>query len=377
MTISKCESLCSGYTYAGVENGGECYCGNTITNNQASTGCTTPCLGDSTKTCGGGWAVYIYQYTTTSGPTTTSSVSTTTTSTSTTTTASAAPTWTSLGCYADQNVRTLSGPSFTNTAMTPAMCESLCAGYTYAGVEFGQECYCGSSLTSSQSSTACTSTCGGDSSKICGGAWAINIYQAPSGTPTGGGGGGGSSTGAFWSNSASNSASKYVVAHFIVGNSYSYTPAKWQADILLAAAQGIDGFALNVGSDSWEPAQMQSAYDTALAIQNSMGITFKMFISFDMTSVSCGNTGFITGQMQNYKNHPMQLRDPQGAMWVGTFAGDGCFDGNTWRNVLNSAGVSYHFIPAFFNQNLSPTNTLKQQEPAIGGDFLVRSSPEI
>ena len=52
---------------------------------------------------------------------------------------------------------------------------------------------------------------------------------------------------------------KYVVAHFMVGNTYPYTQQNWLSDILLAHQSGIDGFALNVGSDSWQPQQVANA----------------------------------------------------------------------------------------------------------------------
>lgn len=52
---------------------------------------------------------------------------------------------------------------------------------------------------------------------------------------------------------------KYVVAHFMVGNSYPYDERNWLSDILLAHQSGIDGFALNVGRDSWQPQQVANA----------------------------------------------------------------------------------------------------------------------
>jgi glucan endo-1,3-alpha-glucosidase len=53
---------------------------------------------------------------------------------------------------------------------------------------------------------------------------------------------------------------KLVVAHVIVGNTYAFTPAAWAADMQLAQGAGIDGFALNVGSDSWQPGHVADAY---------------------------------------------------------------------------------------------------------------------
>ena len=52
---------------------------------------------------------------------------------------------------------------------------------------------------------------------------------------------------------------KYVVAHFMVGNTYPYNQQSWLSDILLAHQNGIDGFALNVGRDPWQSQQVANA----------------------------------------------------------------------------------------------------------------------
>lgn len=46
----------------------------------------------------------------------------------------------------------------------------------------------------------------------------------------------------------------------MVGNTYPYTVDTWAADIALAYANGIDSFALNIGSDDWQPARVADAY---------------------------------------------------------------------------------------------------------------------
>ena len=56
-----------------------------------------------------------------------------------------------------------------------------------------------------------------------------------------------------------NGSQKYVIAHHMVGNTFPYTLDDWTEDITLAHASGIDGFALNIGSDSWEPARVADA----------------------------------------------------------------------------------------------------------------------
>lgn len=52
---------------------------------------------------------------------------------------------------------------------------------------------------------------------------------------------------------------KLVVAHHIIGYTYPYNLSTWESDIRLAYRSGLDGFALNVGSDSWEIDQVASA----------------------------------------------------------------------------------------------------------------------
>ena len=52
---------------------------------------------------------------------------------------------------------------------------------------------------------------------------------------------------------------KNVFAHFIVGFTVDYTTDDWTEDITQAHAAGIDGFALNVGIDNWQPAQVAAA----------------------------------------------------------------------------------------------------------------------
>lgn len=57
----------------------------------------------------------------------------------------------------------------------------------------------------------------------------------------------------------SDASRKYVVAHYMVGNTFPLTADDWTADIALAYASGIDGFALNVGVDDWQPARVADA----------------------------------------------------------------------------------------------------------------------
>ena len=61
MTPQKCEALCDGYYYAGVQWHGECWCGNTVGYQlRPDSECDTACNGDTTQMCGGGWHNSIY-----------------------------------------------------------------------------------------------------------------------------------------------------------------------------------------------------------------------------------------------------------------------------------------------------------------------------
>ncbi|KAG8989253.1 hypothetical protein FRB94_008042 [Tulasnella sp. JGI-2019a] len=195
MTNALCESTCfgMGYTYAGTEYSDECYCGNSLasgTLDATDSDCNGPCAGDSTTKCGGSYRLSVYK----SGGTTTTSKSTTsttttkaTTSTSTkatsTTTATGSAGTAYVGCYTDSGTtRTLNGTYTTSSAMTNPLCESTCyaAGYTYAGTEYSDECYCGNGLTAGTLDAVdsdCNGPCAGDSTTKCGGTYRLSVYK--------------------------------------------------------------------------------------------------------------------------------------------------------------------------------------------------------
>lgn len=64
MTAEKCVSFCrkqNKQTYAGLEYSTECYCGSSLKTQAKSTNCNMACAGDSTETCGGGYALTTYK----------------------------------------------------------------------------------------------------------------------------------------------------------------------------------------------------------------------------------------------------------------------------------------------------------------------------
>ncbi|WVQ91184.1 hypothetical protein IAS59_004979 [Cryptococcus gattii] len=86
--------------------------------------------------------------------------------------------------------RALTGTSTSSSDMTEAKCAAFCAasGYTLAGIEYSSECYCGSILSNgaslTQTSSACTMPCSGDSSSICGGPSALTLVVSDTAAST-------------------------------------------------------------------------------------------------------------------------------------------------------------------------------------------------
>lgn len=166
-----------------VIQGVECYCGQSLPSSGlvADTECSMACAGDSSSKCGSSYRVSIYQISGSSNPTTGTS-------------------WTQLGCYSDDSsTRTLSYQITTLAAntVTPTTCNAACLakGYVFAGVEYGSECYCGSTMVTSTSPSSgqvattgdCSKPCSGDSSIMCGGSYRIGIWSyggVPPTTPT-------------------------------------------------------------------------------------------------------------------------------------------------------------------------------------------------
>lgn len=342
--------------------------------------------------------------------------------------------WYSLGCAVDSATRILGGYSETSQLkLTIDGCLSMCEdkGYSFAGVEFGEECYCGSSIptTITYSDGNCNVACTGDSTEMCGGGWGLDLYELVSSasassceaTATGSltvgnaialpvgltvvaGGltvGVGPSSASVSTKLASittsppatkaasvtviptattsasvtdvvNTASgttapadpttvptsgdtHNVWGHHMVGNTYPYTQANWLSDIQAASSYGIDGFALNMGSDSWQPARIADAYAAAA----SSGTGFKLFLSLDMTSLSCASSSDaanLVGIVKQFASSSAQAMH-NGKILVSTFAGSDCTFGtgssNGWQgsfvNALSSQGVDIFFVPSLFS----------------------------
>ncbi|KAI9438941.1 copper radical oxidase [Lactarius indigo] len=184
MTVESCVNFCDGqnFIYAGIEYAQECYCGNIISHGSASVAssdCSFACTGDASEKCGAGNRLNLYWSGATppAPPAVVPSVGL----------------WNSLGCYTDGAPRVLSvGTAVTGGASNNSVesCTAACfaKGYGFAGVEYSQECYCGTAIGSNGAPAAagdCNMACSGKGSELCGGPNRLNVY-----TYTGGGGGG-------------------------------------------------------------------------------------------------------------------------------------------------------------------------------------------
>ena len=169
-------------------------------------------------------------------------------------------------------------------------------------------------------------------------------------------------------------------------NDCSYPNDFAKTDIRLALSKGIDAFALNVGSDPWQPDRVADAYRAAKAVSNSNNLLghlsqpFKLFLSFDMSAIPCASasdSNLIRHYVDTYHAHPNQLIYA-GQPFYSTFAGEGCTFGardlnEGWMNVMKKNPVTgTHFVPSFFMDPASFHNVT-----AMDGAFSVSPSLRI
>jgi hypothetical protein len=185
-TVESCIQTCisAGYTVAGLEYSSQCFCDNYLNNGAAPTDaskCNMACAGNPNEICGAGDILSIYNTGNLTVYQAPASQST-----------NLPGSWTYQGCWTDtnQNERALIWQSILKDNNTATTCLSLCAQYGYmaAGMEYGDECYCGddSHLLSSGSTkvaeTECNVKCSGNSNYLCGGGSRLSYYKW-TGTP--------------------------------------------------------------------------------------------------------------------------------------------------------------------------------------------------
>ncbi|KAH9811722.1 hypothetical protein Tdes44962_MAKER05870 [Teratosphaeria destructans] len=189
MTIEICAEYCTGsnatYHYYGLEYSTQCWCGNTLalpnyllnetTSPTNSSACSDRCLGNETEICGGSNALSVYNFTSYVAPSYTPAEG---------------GKYGHVGCLLDPNNaggRALQPGAMTNAHMTVDICIKYCLGkyYHYAGLEYGDECYCGNDAPAPGSSgqlTTCNVSqqmlCPGNGQEYCGGSGFMSLYYS-------------------------------------------------------------------------------------------------------------------------------------------------------------------------------------------------------
>uniref|UniRef100_A0A8C8RXA8 WSC domain containing 1 n=1 Tax=Pelusios castaneus TaxID=367368 RepID=A0A8C8RXA8_9SAUR len=87
-----------------------------------------------------------------------------------------------VGCFSgDSREKTLKGAVFYDLRkMTVSHCQEACAerSYSYAGLEYGAECYCGNTLpVTVAKQEECNNECKGEKGSICGGVNRLSVYR--------------------------------------------------------------------------------------------------------------------------------------------------------------------------------------------------------
>lgn len=173
MTIEACQNYCHdrNFKLSGVQWAQECFCGQVLSNGGAvgALGCNMTCKGKSEEFCGGADHLSIFEDTA-FAPISNPLV---------------ANKFGYFGCYTElPNSRLLAGPSTAGKNITAESCTSFCraqgTSHLWAGLEYGRECYCASTLPKSAAAapeTSCNMVCSGDKKEWCGGSRRISMYK--------------------------------------------------------------------------------------------------------------------------------------------------------------------------------------------------------
>lgn len=186
MTIDLCLTACqsAGYKIAGLEYASQCYCGNEFANGgtpapDGDAQCNMPCKGNTAETCGGPGRLNVFLYSVYAtrdieviGP--------------------AAPQkedlpglWEYKGCLKDRDPKVLPEKIVYAGTNTGNKCLKACSDYGYnaAGMEYGEECYCGDKSNPPDAGAEfvdeaeCSTPCPGNAEYFCGAGNRLSYYE--------------------------------------------------------------------------------------------------------------------------------------------------------------------------------------------------------
>ena len=108
----------------------------------------------------------------------------------------------------------------------------------------------------------------------------------------------------------------------------------------------------------WRAAHNADGHSHSYSAAESAGSSFKLFLSFDMTALSCNTSSdanTLVNYTKTYASHTAQFKY-NGKAFVSTFSGESCTFGQDtvgdgWQNEYKkqlSGSSSAYFVPAFF-----------------------------
>ncbi|RDW82909.1 hypothetical protein BP5796_04400 [Coleophoma crateriformis] len=163
--------------------------------------------------------------------------------------------------------------------------------------------------------------------------------------------------------------SKYVFAHVVVGNTAAHTVDTWKTDISLAAAAGIDAFALNIAyPDTNIPTQVANAFTAAEAMFTN-GTDFQLFFSFDYLGGgqpwAATGTQSVASYLTKYKTSSAYFLY-NGLPFVSTFEGTGNIQDWAQGGTIRSTVGDVYFVPDWTSLG---TSGISAALPDIEGFF--------
>ncbi|KAF2638282.1 galactose oxidase, partial [Massarina eburnea CBS 473.64] len=181
LTVSSCSQSCAslGYTIAGMEYTYQCFCDNVIRQGGVPASddgqCNMNCGGDTTQKCGGPDRLSIWSsqdvLKTVTQPVIKPKVDG----------------WVYQGCITDaqQDKRVFPWQLVNKTGNSPDWCLGQCKkfGYQAAGMEYGEECYCGDAEgidaagSTLREDSECNTACPGDAESLCGAGLRLTWYR--------------------------------------------------------------------------------------------------------------------------------------------------------------------------------------------------------
>ncbi|KIJ67360.1 copper radical oxidase [Hydnomerulius pinastri MD-312] len=186
-TVESCIAYCSSgnFTIAAVEYSTQCFCGDYLMNGAAqasASDCNMACGGNATEACGGPNRLSVY---TSAGNVTALPIPALQNTT-------IPGQWQYQGCLAEPATGSRIFPYemvwITNNTVDACLNQCAAFGYPAAGLEYGQQCFCGDITDVTNNGDAyvsesdCNMPCSGDPIHLCGGASRLSTYYW-NGTP--------------------------------------------------------------------------------------------------------------------------------------------------------------------------------------------------